>query len=378
MKKGTSLYLDLVRFSAALMVFLEHFREHTRNSFGAFWRTHPFLYLQLGPYSQTAVIVFFVLSGYVIAHVLATRERTPLDYSASRLARLYSVVLPALILTAACNYFVEMKIPNAFNAFQAFDSLGWTTIVFYYLGTALFMSHFWLWPNLEPPDADPFWSLSFEVSYYVGIALFVFARGRIRFLSLLLLSVIAGPTMVLLAPTWLLGYGVYHLSQRRQLHVGSAIILWLGFTFLLLLCPLIEEHIREPLSFLRIPDRTLGELLASYAAAMCFAVNLLTFNAFSDRAEPLFLPFAGLIRWLGSMTFALYLFHQPLLTFYSVYSLGNPGSTLRMIWLIGGTLLIVATLGRFCERSKGAYKRCFLSMSKRAAALRLQYDLQRR
>jgi peptidoglycan/LPS O-acetylase OafA/YrhL len=115
MKTGTSRYLDQVRFSAALIVFREHLREHTRNSFGAFWRSHPFLYLHLGHYGKTAVMVFFVLSGYVNAHVQATHGRTPLDYPASRLARLCSLALPALILTVACNYFVEMKNPSAFT-----------------------------------------------------------------------------------------------------------------------------------------------------------------------------------------------------------------------------------------------------------------------
>jgi len=94
MKKGTSLYLDLVRFSAALMVFLVHLKVHAKGTFGPFWGFH------LDYSSQTAVTVFFVLSGYVIAHVLATREGTPLEYCASRFARLYSVVVPALILTA--------------------------------------------------------------------------------------------------------------------------------------------------------------------------------------------------------------------------------------------------------------------------------------
>ena len=92
MKPGTSLYLDLVRWAAALTVFIEHLREHTKIGFAAFWAAHPFWYSHWNLFSQTAVTVFFVLSGYVIAHVLATRERTPVDYAASRLARLYSVV----------------------------------------------------------------------------------------------------------------------------------------------------------------------------------------------------------------------------------------------------------------------------------------------
>src|SRR6185295_6183790 len=171
MKNGTSLYLDLVRFSAALVVFLEHLRSHTKHGFKAFWSLHSFWRDYLNPLSLTAVMVFFVLSGYVIAHLLATRERTLLEYSASRFARLYSVVVPALILTLVANQLLAMKYPHAF------DSYGGAVAMFLdYLGTAVFASHFWLWGDLEPANA-PFWSLSFEAAFYVGIALIVFSRG---------------------------------------------------------------------------------------------------------------------------------------------------------------------------------------------------------
>jgi peptidoglycan/LPS O-acetylase OafA/YrhL len=308
MKNGTSLYLDLVRFSAALAIFVQHLKLYTKNSFSWFWGAHPFWSTYLALFSQTAVIVFFVLSGYVIAHVLATREKTPIEYAASRFARLYSVVAPALLLTAVTNFLESLRYPTMFQAF-AFDSD--IAGVFYYLGTALFMNHFWLWPNLEPFNT-PFWTLSFEVSFYVGIGLFVFGKGRFRFLSLALLCAMAGPTMVLLAPTWLIGYWAYHFSKRRQQHTalalnhaGLALILWLGATCALFFCPYIESNIRDPLPFLRMPDPVLGELLAAYAAALCFTVNIVAFNAFSHHAERLLSPFTGVIRWLGSMTFAL-------------------------------------------------------------------------
>src|SRR5262249_41218096 len=158
-----------------------------RNSFNAFWRSHPFLYTHINPYSQTAVIVFFVLSGFVIAHVLATRERSPLEYVSSRFGRLYSVVVPALILTAAANYSIELKFPAAFASYG--DS---TMMVLRYLATSVYVNRFWMPPDLEPANA-PFWSLSFEVVYYAGIALFVFVRGPMRWPSLVLLCLLAGP-----------------------------------------------------------------------------------------------------------------------------------------------------------------------------------------
>jgi peptidoglycan/LPS O-acetylase OafA/YrhL len=314
MKPGTSLYLDLVRFAAALTVFIEHLREHTRIGFAAFWNAHPFWYSHWDLFSQTAVTVFFVLSGYVIAHVLATRERAPVDYAAARLARLYSVVLPALLLTAVCNYLMELRHPTAF---QAFESRGITGVALSYLGTAVFVNRFWLWADLDVPNT-PFWTLSFEAFYYLAIAILVFARGRGRILSILVLVLAAGPSMVLLAPTWLLGYVAYQVSQRWGAGARSVIPLWLFTLALLPLCSLIQLHFREHLGFLRTPDHAVGTLLSAYAAATCFAVNVLAFNAFSDRAEPFLVPISAVIRWLGSMTFALYLFHQPILSLFTV------------------------------------------------------------
>ena len=48
-------------------------------------------------------MVFFVLSGYVISHVADTRETTPRAFLTARFARLWSVLIPAMLLTIACD-----------------------------------------------------------------------------------------------------------------------------------------------------------------------------------------------------------------------------------------------------------------------------------
>lgn len=90
MNKPTSIYLDLVRFTAAVTVFFGHV-SGSRLTGGLFW--------QMGPYGPEAVDVFFVLSGFVIAYVYDTREHSLTDYAVSRFARIYSVAIPALIVT---------------------------------------------------------------------------------------------------------------------------------------------------------------------------------------------------------------------------------------------------------------------------------------
>ena len=84
-----SVYLDLVRFTAACFVYLYHSNQR--------WLVEPIL--PMANYGHTAVVVFFVLSGFVIAYVTDTKERDWPSYAASRLSRVYSVALPAVVLT---------------------------------------------------------------------------------------------------------------------------------------------------------------------------------------------------------------------------------------------------------------------------------------
>mgnify|MGYP001046458011 CR=1 FL=1 len=134
-------------------------------------------------------------------------------------------------------------------------------------------------------------------------------------------------------------------------------------------CFAIEEGFRQPLTFLRIPDATLGGIMAAYAAAACFALNIFAFNSFSTAAARVLSRISGTVRWLGSMTFALYLFHLPILSLLTVYPISRPPSATQMIALVGITFLVVATVGRLCEETKGVYKRFFLLLCGRRTVL---------
>ena len=63
MHKGFSLYLDVVRLGAAMLVLLHHYSMKSEFSGGWLW--------QFRGFGGAAVIVFFVLSGLVIAYVSA-------------------------------------------------------------------------------------------------------------------------------------------------------------------------------------------------------------------------------------------------------------------------------------------------------------------
>jgi len=95
LKDHLSIYLDAIRFMTALTVFVGHY-SLLHLSGGLLW--------QIQPYADEAVVVFFVLSGFVIAHATHGRRTSAADYCIGRAARIYSVVLPALLLTAVLDF----------------------------------------------------------------------------------------------------------------------------------------------------------------------------------------------------------------------------------------------------------------------------------
>ena len=91
-----SLYLHLIRLAAALAVFFEHLASNPFTQ-GTIWG-------RLSAYGTIAVTIFFLLSGYVIAYVVAHRERTAREYVVGRASRLYSVIPIALLPIWALGY----------------------------------------------------------------------------------------------------------------------------------------------------------------------------------------------------------------------------------------------------------------------------------
>jgi len=56
-------------------------------------------------YAHSAVIVFFVLSGFLIS-LAAQRDGSMTEYLLNRASRIYSVALPAMLLTWAVDRFL--------------------------------------------------------------------------------------------------------------------------------------------------------------------------------------------------------------------------------------------------------------------------------
>lgn len=346
MSKGVSLYLDLVRFTAAIVVFFGHVARQTFTD-GFLW--------QAATYMDTAVIVFFVLSGYVIAHVLDEKERTPSAYVIARVSRLYSVVVPALIVTAVCDGIGIAVDPALYYGPAEYAS---DEVSVRYLATLFFANQFWIWNHgMEAGTNVPFWSLSFEVTYYIAIGLLVFTKGAVRVVLCGLLAALVGPTIVAFAPIWFLGFGLYHGLRGIQLARMSAMALALTGLLLLFCAPLVRGATATvwPLGG--------HNLIASYYDALGFALHLVGILSLSPLLVTLLGRSEALIRWLGSLTFALYLFHRPIFWLLSALHIGPPSSWSQRIYLCFVTLLVVMTIGWWCEMQKKPIRRWLTMLS---------------
>lgn len=349
MNRGFSLYLDLVRFGAAMIVFFGH-ASGMHFTGGILW--------QFGAYLDTAVMIFFVLSGYVIAHVLNGRENTVRDYVTARAARLYSIVIPALILTAVCDSIGLAVDPALYREGPWYYPEG--NQVGNYLASLIFINRFW-GLALEPGINGPFWSLSFECIYYIAAGLTVFTNGWRRVVSIGLLFAVAGPTITALAPIWFMGYGVNHLNRRFTLSPAVGAVLAAAGLGLLLVGPRLQfPMIGHPLL-----DR---DFAGEYFNAVAFALHLIGIHALAGPLAMVLGRFESPIRWVGSLTFALYLFHRPLIQLLAALNIGAPDSLAQRVYLIGTTFLVVSTFGWWCEQQKSTIKRALNSLPKAASA----------
>lgn len=346
MTPHTSVFLDLMRLAAALLVFVGHASGQEWTG-GRFW--------QVGRYMDSAVVAFFVMSGYVITYVVHRKERTPRAYAAGRLARLWSVVVPALLLTWVIDSIGVRVAPQYYldQPWYAGDMLALR-----YLASLFFVNELWS-VSLAPGINQPFWSLSYEAVYYLMFGLISFTKGLTRWTALVGLALISGPAMVALAPLWYLGVWVYGWSQRTTLSfsaVHGTILLLVGMTGLVL-----TPWIRP----LLLPEwQVLGEtVLPRYYDGLCFAWSLCIVARTqwgTDGTPHRLMP---VVQTCAAITFPLYLFHRPLIQFFTYTSPFEATTWARWGWVIGGTLFFVWWMTPWCERLRKSMRRRMLSLS---------------
>jgi peptidoglycan/LPS O-acetylase OafA/YrhL len=249
---AASVHLDALRGIAAVGVCLSHlrdffFRDYTQLTHPGLLTTTAYLFTGLG---HQWVVVFFVLSGYLVGgsvlRAVAMGRWSWRGYLLNRLTRLYTVLIPALVLGGL----LDLAGIHFFGASGIYGGKTGTHELTFAVSTRLhwriLLRNYAFLQGIFVPSFGsngPLWSLANEFWYYLAFPPLVFvvwrrsSPGR-RLLNLILLAAIVvfvRPSIALLGLVWLMGVAIHYLphlpadnATLRRLLILLAIIASLG------------------------------------------------------------------------------------------------------------------------------------------------------
>jgi len=305
--------LNFLRWTAALAVLVGHVRMFLFPSLQDIAQPGiplKIFYLATG-FGHQAVMIFFVLSGFLVggrvAEKLSAGTFRMADYLADRISRLYPVFVFSLLLTATLDNWGARHFHNADSYPSDFrmlrDLVNYDIVAQHSIGT--FLSNLFMLQGIVTPPFGtngPLWSLSMEFWYYLLFPLLLipfYARSvRTRWTSVGVLMLVLGllavnPTYYALFVVWLLGVAA------RRLYVpfrNSAV------AFGLLALALINSRFGLGSSYLR-------ELFIGVA---CMLVIVSVHNGGAG-----FQLGAALSKKMADFSYSLYCCHFPIIVLFT-------------------------------------------------------------
>ncbi|MCC1491360.1 acyltransferase [Cognatishimia sp. F0-27] len=350
MNRGFSLYLDALRFGAALVVLLSHWAYPRFTEGRWIWIRE----LNLG---SDAVVIFFVLSGLVVAFAAQTKDKTASRFAFQRLTRLWSVAIPALVLTLILDRYGAAAYPAYYDGWW-YHPLGLAETFWYGLS---FTSQ-WGTDMVRLGTNGPWWSLSYEAAFYLLFALWLWTSGPRR-LGLMALAVLAiGPKVLLLMPAWLMGVWLWHRIEAGRLPNptnAAALALGMPVFYALALANGLPQGLTDLSAGLLGLPHTYGfgfsdefvwnALLGAMVTGQIWGMAGLMAHHARMRSDA--------IRWLAGGSFSLYLVHYPVLQILRPVLASNTDGLLGDALLLACTLLVCYAFAALFERPLPALRK---------------------
>jgi peptidoglycan/LPS O-acetylase OafA/YrhL len=349
-----SLYLDCCRFLAAVLVVASHL-----GPYGVIAPGHGSWWLGLG---RESVVVFFVLSGFVIAWTTERKNANLRDYCVARCTRIYSVALPLLLLGFAM---AGLLVLTGQAPWPDFYQLGkpWLYLPLH----LLFMGE--LWTISEPPPLlAPWWSLGYEVWYYVLFGAAFYLRGRRRLVAIGSVLLFVGPKLWLLLPVWCAGVWTYHWQKTHTLARGPAFLGWCATLVLLAAFKMggmgaaLRALALATWPFPGLPLKSADRCLADYLVCALVVVNFLCAKSADFRG---LLRIAKPVRWLASYTFTLYLVHALVMRVWMIVYPHRPSDAGDVAMLLALIALATWVIGQVTEHRKRWFENVFVRLAAR-------------
>ncbi len=358
MGRQLSLYLDVLRLLGAVMVLLAHwaFPRFTGSDHG-WMRQH-----DLG---GDGVVIFFVLSGLLIAFTAERRQSEgPKLFAADRLSRLWSVALPVLVFGVFLDWVGQAQDPNlyAISGYQG----EWSVLDL--ITGATFTNQLWF-VDISPGANSPYWSLGYEAWYYAIFAGFFFAPRNLRWYIAGALALVAGPKILLLAPSWLMGVWLWNAiksGRLADLNRRTALILTLAPLLIYLVAHANLLHLQlSAMTYDVLSEGWYRQLGASDSFIWAAILGLLVTAHLAGVAAMMHKradettregKAAMLIRWLAGRSFALYLMHYPVLNLLGAILPGDVLDLWRQVAILSGAVIVSYIFAELTERRRPALR----------------------
>jgi peptidoglycan/LPS O-acetylase OafA/YrhL len=303
MSPGVSAALNALRTLAAVYVLVHHVFQ-SRGIFGG-----PAFLLAFG---QESVLVFFLLSGFVIQASEAGRVSTDLrGYSLRRVARIYPLLIAAMLISTIIAW-LQHRLADGFSWSSLFGTLAALqddggrkpgVIVLPYLRN------------------DPLWSLSYEVWFYALFPMATAMRQRvgarmgdwmiasIGMLSLLIYVLLPNfPCLIIgFFQIWWLGARLADSWRGRQPVWQTTWVTQLGLLGSALICFGFAEWRGFPFAIAEFPWLLVRQFLV--ALLLFYGLVFLVQRPWSQRIEKL----SGAFAFSASLSYGIYVLHFPVL-----------------------------------------------------------------
>lgn len=312
MDRSYSTLLDFSRFTAAMLVFFHHAEQVLKDKGLSI----------IASFGHDAVIFFFLLSGFVIGYVADSREKSLFAYFVARIARLYSVAIPSIMLVILLCSIGMTLFPGAYERLSVSDWVSIAAVSAFFLGQSTLFS-------VSVPTNGPYWSINYEAWYYIIFGAFFYLRGYKRTLFVLLAMVIAGVKILIFLPMWLAGVFCYQHHRKLKLPMLAGymmVFLSLGFyawfrgagvdDALFKWSAEIMGGEQSANTALAFSKRFLPDYVISVVFLVLFAGLYVVREHYQGLLEKLSRP----ISMVSAYTFTIYLLHFPILIFLANFT----------------------------------------------------------
>jgi peptidoglycan/LPS O-acetylase OafA/YrhL len=372
---ASSVHLDAVRGAAAVAVVIFHARYLFFVDYSEL--ASPSLatrfFYAATSFGHDAVMVFYVLSGYLITGTvlkdLAAERWSWRRYLTYRLTRLYVVLIPGLLLTVICDVLGTHMLSASETRYWGphYRELGHALTPRVFLGNLLFRQGLPGTPMLGSNGA--LWSLTYEFAYYLIFPMLALAcrrdaRWRSRVMWATGASLIAcyfGWPVALYFPIWLVGLAVRLLPAVRRAQPSTIVIR----NLIAAACAAGTIAFRHSTLFVTAAG-TLSLEAGDFLVGFVFGLALYVLINDSTRLMPN--AYTRIAQWSSGLSYTLYVVHMPLLVLARAWLLHGEPWTASAASVSAAAFVSVAALAcawglHYCFESRTDAVRAFLIRS---------------